>query len=96
MFFYTIKKVLWSLMARCELLGARRATVNNNKEMHKLWVNHFNSRAMQGKDTKQFYNEEETKRFSDNTLAIINDLPEAVGESNKARCLLTAWCTASI
>ena len=39
-------------------------TVNNNKEMHKIWVNHFNSRAMQGKDTKQFYNEEETKRFS--------------------------------
>ena len=29
-------------------------SVNNNKEMHKLWVNHFNSSAMQGKDTKQF------------------------------------------
>ena len=37
--------------------------VRNPSEMVSLWEDYFNSPKMQGKDTKQFYNKEESDRF---------------------------------
>jgi len=48
-------------------------SVNDYKEMHKLWVDHFNSEGMQGKDTKQFYDAKETKFFSDKLFKNLNN-----------------------
>ena len=43
-------------------------SVQSVNEMHNCWINHFNSKKMQGIDTKQFYSSNEIEIFSKKLL----------------------------
>ena len=47
-------------------------TAKTANEMHNLWMNYFTSSGMQGKESKQFYSQEEIERFSIKFLENLN------------------------